>query len=151
MNPPAPTNAQKPTLEPPPTLKAPEKPAEMAPPPAATPAPVAPAPAAPKAAIEPEKPVVPPVPAGPAVPAPAAPGVPPTPAKDSPFGMNNGLRTWSDATGQYRLEARLVSVQDNLVRLCNAEGKFFRIAMQQLSPADQQFVRAQAQTVATAW
>ncbi len=65
--------------------------------------------------------------------------------------MNNGLRTWSDATGTYRLEARLVSVQDNLVRLCNAEGKFFRIAMQKLSAADQQFVRTQTVTVATAW
>jgi hypothetical protein len=65
--------------------------------------------------------------------------------------MNNGLRIWSDTTGQYRLEARLVSVQDNLVRLCNAEGKFFRVAMQKLSAADQQFVHTQTQTVATAY
>ena len=38
-----------------------------------------------------------------------------------------------------------------MVRLCNAKGKYFRIAIDQLSAADQQFVRNQTQAVATAW
>ena len=46
---------------------------------------------------------------------------------------SGGLRIWSDATGQYQLEARLISVQDDMVRLCNAQGKYFRIALDQLS------------------
>jgi hypothetical protein len=94
--------------------------------------------------MEPEKPAVPAVPAAPAAPAKAK--------GDNPFGMNraDGLRTWSDSTGQYQLEARLISVRNDVVRLCNAQGKYFRIAIDRLSAADQDFVRSQTQ-VATAW
>jgi hypothetical protein len=81
--------------------------------------------------------------------------VPAKPAKPegNPFGMNRapGLRTWSDASGQYRLQARLVSVQNNVVRLCDANGKYFRVAIDRLSTADRQFVRSQTAAVATAW
>ena len=43
----------------------------------------------------------------------------PTKTEDNPFGKNDvrGLRMWTDISGAYRLEARLLSFEDGVVRL----------------------------------
>ncbi len=135
--------------------KLPEKPSES---------PVAPAPFAlePKA---PEKPPVAPSPATPtpatptpatptpAVPTPAVPnpGAPKPPPKDDPFGNAGNdvktMRTWTDVSGKYQIEARLVSFQDGTVRLQKANGHYVRIAYNLLCSGDQGFVLNQDQSL----
>jgi hypothetical protein len=65
--------------------------------------------------------------------------------KDSPFdaaagGHDDTLRTWTDASGKYQIEARFVSLQDSTVRLQKADGRYVRIAYDLLGLADQAFV-----------
>ncbi len=93
----------------------------------------------------------------PAAPAePAAPAAPAEPAEkpaaddpfggapsDDPFSQNEDiqqLRTWVDATGQYKLEARFVEMVDGKVRLQMANGRYFRITIDQLSAGDLELV-----------
>ena len=111
-----------------------EKPAEKA-------APSVPAVPAKPAAPEPAKPVTPQVPAKPA-----------KPAEDNPFGKNDvrGLRMWTDISGKYRIEARLVSFQDGVVRLATDDGNVFRIQAENLSVVDQQWIHGQTRSLATA-
>ena len=119
----------------------------------------------------PEKPAVPAVPTKPAAPdatkpaapdatKPAAPdatkpAAPAKPAKtdDNPFGKNDvrGLRMWTDVSGRYRLEARLLSVEDGVVRLATNDGRVFRIAAAKLSVVDRQWIRGQTRSLAAAW
>lgn len=54
------------------------------------------------------------------------------------------LRTWTDNTGQFRIEARLVSVQGGAVTLQRADGRSLNVPLDRLSPADQNYVRLQA-------
>lgn len=102
-----------------------------------------------------EKAVVPPIPekAVPAKPAPEAPAKPAKPAADNPFGQNDvrSPRSWTDISGQYRIEARLVSVRDGVVRLATNDGSVFRIAAAKLSVVDQQWIQGQTRSLATAW
>src|SRR5208337_260929 len=82
----------------------------------------------------PEKPPAPPaVPDKPAEPpktpeTPKAPDAPKAPEKpkDDPFGNADNdvkaLRTWTDASGKYQIEARLVSFENGTVRLQKANG-----------------------------
>lgn len=67
---------------------------------------------------------------------------PKAPQKDNPFGSNDikGLRMWTDASGKYQLEARLVSFEDGSVRLQKANGGYARIAFDLLSTTDKDFV-----------
>jgi len=60
-----------------------------------------------------------------------------------------GLRTWTDSTGAYRIEARLVGVAGSLVRLRCADGRFVRVRMDRLSAADQRLVLAEEARVAS--
>lgn len=89
-------------------------------------------------------------------PAPAPAEKPPTKPKAAdvdPFAHDgaSGARLWTDATGQYRVEARFVSVVDGAtVRLQKADGRFVRVAMDKLCAGDQQFVRGQLTALATA-
>jgi hypothetical protein len=71
-------------------------------------------------------------------------------ADDDIFGLQNpdAVRQWTDISGQYTLEARFVSLSDGTVRLQKANGRFVRIALDQLSPADQQFVQTRGDAVA---
>ena len=64
-------------------------------------------------------------------------------AIDDPFSTNtSGLKTWTDATGRYRIEARFVGVvEGDVVRLQRADGRYVRVEMDRLSAADQQWVR----------
>ncbi|HEX4149072.1 MAG TPA: SHD1 domain-containing protein [Pirellulales bacterium] len=52
-------------------------------------------------------------------------------------------RTWTDVTGHHRLEAHLVSVSNDRVRLAAADGRMFSIALDQLSPGDRQLALGQ--------
>ena len=54
---------------------------------------------------------------------------------------------WTDASGQYQVEARFVSFQDGTVRLQKANGRYVRIAYDLLCSVDQDFVINQDQSL----
>lgn len=54
------------------------------------------------------------------------------------------LRHWVDNTGQYTVDARLLSLVDGHVRLLKANGRTTTVALDRLSNADLEFVNAQA-------
>jgi len=155
-----PVTSEKPAARKP-TEPAPAKPAEEpkapapVPPPAEKPAetsPKAPAAAAPKPVAPP---ATPPKPAA-AAPAPAKPAEPKKEEKkaDAPAkktaAAGRGYRTWSDVTGAYHVEARLVATLDQgtVVRLLRADGRYVRVAFQRLSQEDQSYVLGQAVALA---
>jgi hypothetical protein len=74
------------------------------------------------------------------------------PAKD-PFSRidTGGVHMWTDISGQYHLQARFVSFEDGTVRLKQSDGRYYRIAFDKLSLADQALVRRQTESVATVW
>ncbi len=100
----------------------------------------------------PEKPPAPPaVPDKPAEPpktpeTPKAPDAPKAPEKpkDDPFGNADNdvkaLRTWTDASGKYQIEARLVSFENGTVRLQKANGRYVRVAYDLLCSVDKDYV-----------
>jgi len=53
------------------------------------------------------------------------------------------VRTWTDRTGQYKIEAALIEVKRGKVRLKTEEGKILSIPFNKLSKADQEYVRKQ--------
>ena len=53
------------------------------------------------------------------------------------------MRTWTDSSGLYQVQARFVSYQDGVVRLLKANGVYTRVPFAKLSLADQDYVRAQ--------
>jgi hypothetical protein len=63
---------------------------------------------------------------------------PANPGGDAPAA--SGLRTWSDATGKFRIEAELVDVQDGTVNLKQKNGELVSVQLAKLSKADQEFV-----------
>ena len=69
---------------------------------------------------------------------PAAPLSPPTAAKPK------ALRTWSDATGKFQIEAELVKVEDGHAVLKKSDGSLVRIALDKLSLADRLYATAQS-------
>lgn len=58
------------------------------------------------------------------------------------FLLVRGLRKWTDATGRFSREARLVEVSEGVVTLILANGKKSRIAMEKLSNEDQAYIAA---------
>ncbi|MBI1346717.1 hypothetical protein GC163_10565 [bacterium] len=52
------------------------------------------------------------------------------------------LRTWSDASGKFKLKAELVSVDDGSVTLKGEDGKEFEIPLTKLSAADKKFLES---------
>lgn len=74
---------------------------------------------------------------------------PAAPAQDDLFGSNadkvtdNGYRVWTDDTGTFRVNARLVVVLDGKVRLLKDTGKFTTVPFTRLSGLDLQFVEEQ--------
>ncbi len=50
------------------------------------------------------------------------------------------LRTWTDSTGQFDLQAKFVSVEDGVVNLIRENGAKMKIALDKLSRADQEYV-----------
>lgn len=59
-------------------------------------------------------------------------------------GVSNGgeMRTWSDATGVFKVEAELVSFANGKVYLKLASGKVIDVDMRKLSADDQEYVRS---------
>jgi hypothetical protein len=74
----------------------------------------------------------------------ATPATPATPAGDGPVVL--GLRTWSDATGKFRIEAELVNVEGGTVNLKKKNGEVVSVPLAKLSKADQEFVKQEAQS-----
>jgi hypothetical protein len=111
--------------------KPPEKPAEPAKAPD-VPKPDAPKPDEPKPDAKPD------------APKPDAPKPDQPKPKDDPFGVAgkdvNTMRTWTDASGKYQIEARFVSFEDGTVRMQKANGRYVRIAYDLLGSADQSYV-----------
>jgi len=54
-------------------------------------------------------------------------------------------RVWSDATGQFRIEAELVSVDGAVVVLRTPQGRTLRVPLAKLSDADRTFLKTQSQ------
>lgn len=67
---------------------------------------------------------------------PAAPAVMPT-----AIVPKAAMRTWSDATGRFKIEAEFISLEDGKVRLRRADGKLLSpLPLEKLSEADRAFV-----------
>jgi formylglycine-generating enzyme required for sulfatase activity len=60
------------------------------------------------------------------------------PDSDDPSGLV--IRTWYDAGGRHTIEARLVEVLANSVKLQKADGKTIEITLEKLSPIDRSYV-----------
>ena len=52
----------------------------------------------------------------------------------------HGYRTWMDSTGRYRVVARVVNVEDNMVRLRTENGQYWSIPLDRLSQDDARYV-----------
>ena len=53
------------------------------------------------------------------------------------------LRTWTDRTGKYQTQAVLLNLQNGHVRLKKEDGQIVTLAVEKLSPADQDYVKQQ--------
>jgi hypothetical protein len=69
-------------------------------------------------------------------------------AKASPAGAASGssgaagkLRTWTDVTGKYKVEAELVKIENGQVTLRKANGDRTTLPVDKLSEADREFLR----------
>jgi hypothetical protein len=70
----------------------------------------------------------------------APPGPPDSPAATVTPG---GLRTWTDASGKFQIEAKFISANDDHVTLEKPDGSHIRLPSDKLSPADQQYIAEQ--------
>src|SRR4051812_19019701 len=50
------------------------------------------------------------------------------------------VRTWSDTSGQFKIQAKFVSVSNGTVTLEEPDGTSLEIELKKLSPADQKYV-----------
>ncbi|MHB0956287.1 MAG: SHD1 domain-containing protein [Pirellulaceae bacterium] len=57
-------------------------------------------------------------------------------------------RTWKDATGSFSVEAEFVDFVDGKLRLKKTDGQVITVALEQLSAADQQYVRTRTEKAA---
>ncbi len=55
------------------------------------------------------------------------------------------MRTWSDVSGRFQIEAVFVSVVDGKVNLRRADGRVLAVPLEKLSAADQAYVKQQQQ------
>ena len=63
-----------------------------------------------------------------------------TPAQGTP----PAFRVWTDATGQFQVEAQLIGVDGEAVQLRCKDGRAIKVPLGKMSPADVQFVRSAA-------
>ncbi len=56
------------------------------------------------------------------------------------------MRSWTDNTGNYRVNARMVSIGETTVRLLKDTGKYTTVPLTRLSADDLEFVRTHAGT-----
>jgi hypothetical protein len=50
------------------------------------------------------------------------------------------VRSWSDNTGTYRIEGRLIAILDGQIRVLKDTGKTTTVPMRRLSDADRKYV-----------
>lgn len=70
----------------------------------------------------------------PSLPTPSPPPLPEAPPAE--------MRTWTDSTGKFKLDAKLIAVENGNVKLERPDGKIVTMPLDKLSPADQVIVRA---------
>jgi hypothetical protein len=59
----------------------------------------------------------------------------------SPAAASTQLRTWSDVTGRFKIEAEFVSIADGKVSLRRADNRVIAVPLDKLSAADQAYVQ----------
>ncbi len=64
------------------------------------------------------------------------------PSLPEPNADSYEMRTWLDASGQHRTEARFVDLQDGQVTLTKSDGKTITLPLTGLSAVDQAYVRS---------
>ena len=69
----------------------------------------------------------------------------PEPPGASAGQRDSASRTWTDTTGEYRVEAEFAAFQDGVVRLRKEDGQEIEVSLEKLSLADQRYVRTQTQ------
>ena len=62
----------------------------------------------------------------------------------SPFKSASKMRTWTDATGEFKIDATFVELDGDTVVLKTDDGEDLEIALDQLSAADRSYAKAQA-------
>lgn len=55
-------------------------------------------------------------------------------------GQESDVRTWTDATGKFTIEAKLIGVENGKAKLEKPDGKILQIELEKLSKSDQAFV-----------
>jgi hypothetical protein len=58
----------------------------------------------------------------------------------APAPAGEGFRTWSDASGQFKIEAKLIAVADGKAEIERADGKRVKVPVDKLSRGDQDFL-----------
>ncbi|NLE37217.1 MAG: hypothetical protein GX621_04250 [Pirellulaceae bacterium] len=61
-------------------------------------------------------------------------------ASDNPFESAKGFRTWEDDSGKFKIEAELVEVKGNSVRLKKRDDEILTVPLDRLSAKDQQLI-----------
>lgn len=64
-----------------------------------------------------------------------------SPSRPSPT-VSDAFRTWTDSTGKFKVEAKLVSSTADAVKIVHKDGKELTLPLDKLSDADQQFLRS---------
>ena len=77
----------------------------------------------------------------PAAPEPAAVEPPPENEESAPQ-HTRPVRTWADATGKHEIEASLVSVNGDTVRLRKTDGTIAEVPLERLSPDDREYIKS---------
>ena len=62
------------------------------------------------------------------------------PGHDHGKANSSSLRTWTDASGDFQIEAAFVSAQDGQVKLWRKDDKLITLPLKKLSPADQAWI-----------
>jgi len=65
------------------------------------------------------------------------------PAEAAPEPQPREVRVWTDATGKFSIEARLVSVMSGRAKLTREDGSEIAVEIAKLSEADQRYIRQQ--------
>jgi len=75
------------------------------------------------------------------------------PLEEDPFSRHDtgSMRQWTDASGEYHVEAKFVSFSNGTVRLLKSNGRYCRIELDKLCVPDQTLVQQHVESIATAW
>ncbi len=70
----------------------------------------------------------------------------PAPPPQTPAATPRTLRTWTDATGRFKVQARFVRIDGDMVVVEDEQGQQRGVPLSRLSPPDQRYVREQTLT-----